>query len=585
MKSNIIRDKYLSFFEKEKDHKRIKASPLVLEGDPSTLFTSSGMQQLVPYLKGEKHPKGKRLVNSQPSLRTQDIEEVGDNRHTTFFEMLGNWSLGDYFKEDQLAWCLEFFTKEMGLPKDKLFISVFEGTEGVAKDTESAEIWKKLGIPKKRIYFYGTNENWWSMTGPPDKMKKGDIGGPDSEVFYEFSQVKHNPEYGKECHPGCGCGRFLEIGNSVFIQYQKEEDGSLIELAEKNVDFGGGLERITAAVNNIPDIFMTDMFESIINKIEKISSKSYKGNEKPMRVIADHMRAAVALINDGVLPGKKKQESVLRRLIRISATEMRNLSTSSTVEFGRKISGQLGDYKISTIVGEEIDKFEIALIRGVRVVQNNSKIKPFDLYQTYGIPFEVVKEIFQKTKNVRLTQKDRKEFEVGSKKHKRLSKTASSGMFKGGLADESSETIKLHTVTHLLHTSLRKVLGEHVEQKGSNINNERLRFDFSHSAKLTDEEIERVENLINEQIKKKLPVTFEEKSLDEALKEGALAFFSEKYERRVKVYTIGDSKGKWFSKEVCGGPHVTNTSEVGRVKIKRQEKVGAGTIRLYAVVE
>jgi alanyl-tRNA synthetase len=590
MTSDEIRRKYINFFKSTpKSHKEISSAPLVPPDDPTTLFTSSGMQQLIPYLTGEPHPEGKRLVNSQPCLRLEDMDEVGDSCHTTFFEMLGNWSLGDYFKKEQLVWFWEFLTKELKLPEEKLWVSVFEGTKEVPKDEESAKIWEKIGVPKEQIHFYGVKENWWSRSGPPDKMPVGEIGGPDSEVFFEFTQVKHNPKYGKKCHPNCGCGRFLEIGNSVFIQYIKKEDGSLKELPKKNVDFGGGLERMTAAVNNDPDIFQIDLFKPTIEVIEKETGIKYgadKKQDRSFRIIADHFRASAKLFEEGVEPSNKLQGYILRRLIRNAALRVRELSGDiSTIELSRKISGKVSNLNISTNLGREVDSFMRVLGKGVQLVTKDSKIQPFDLYQTYGIPFEVAQEIFLNVRGKKLTEKDREKFEKKLEKHQKLSRTASAGMFKGGLADSSKEVTRLHTTTHLLHASLRKVLGKHVQQKGSNITSERLRFDFTHPQKLTEDETKKVEDLVNEQIQKDLPVSFEAINLSEATKEGALAFFGEKYDQKVKVYTVGDPKDEWFSKEVCGGPHVSSTSEIGRVNIFRQDKIGAGIMRLYAKLE
>ena len=563
MTSNEVREKYLKFFiSAPRMHREIAPAPLVLEGDPTTLFTSSGMQPLIPYFKGEKHSKGKRLVDSQPSLRLQDIEEVGDNRHETFFEMLGNWSLGDYFKKEQIPWIFEFFTKELGLSKERLWVSVFEGNKDVPKDTETFEIWKSLGIPEERIVYYGVEKNWWSRSGSPNEMPVGEIGGPDSEIFFDFG-TKHDPKYGEKCHPNCDCGRFLEIGNSVYIEYEKKEDGSLKELPQKNVDFGGGLERITMAVNNLQDVFQIDIYKPIISKIEKAVGKKYEDNKKAFRIIADHIRASEALTGEGIIPSNKLQGYILRRLIRRAALKMRQLGVSVT------------DLDISEVVGSEIGKFEKIIENGTNLAKNPN-IKPFDLYQSYGIPLEITEEIFAESAR-KITSADRKEFEKEFEKHKELSRTSSSGMFKGGLADSSEEVTKLHTATHLLHASLRKILGEGVSQKGSNITSLRLRFDFSHPQKLTGEELTKVEDLINLQIEKKLPVSFEVVSLDEAVKSGALHFFAEKYGEEVKVYTIED-----FSREVCGGPHIKNTSEIGHVKIIKQEKVGSGLLRIYA---
>lgn len=569
MTSNEVREKYLRFFlGSPRNHREISPAPLVLEGDPTTLFTSAGMQPLIPYFKGEKHPKGKRLVDFQPSIRLQDIEEVGDNRHTTFFEMLGNWSLGDYFKKEQIPWIFEFFTKVLNLPKEKLWVSVFEGDKDVTKDTETFEIWKSLGIPEERIVFYGTDKNWWSRSGAPEKMPVGEIGGPDSEIFFDF-ETKHDPKFGKECHPNCDCGRFLEIGNSVFMEYEKQEGRSLKKLPQKSLDFGGGLERITMAVNNFQDIFQTDIYEPVIKKIEKAVGKKYENDKRAFRIIADHIRASEALVKEGIFPSNKLQGYILRRLIRRATLQVRNLKE----DFSDKDFSIISD---SPIILEEVGKFKDGLTRGLKElekIQNVSGRDAFDLYQSYGFPLEITLEILSK-KGQTL---NREEFEKEFEKHKELSRTASAGMFKGGLADNSEDVIKLHTTTHLLHASLRKILGDSVSQKGSNITSERLRFDFSYPQKLTDDEIAQVEDLINLQIEKKLQVSFKIMSLDEAVKSGALHFFAEKYGKEVKVYTIVD-----FSKEVCGGPHVKNTSEIGHVKIIKQEKVGAGIVRIYA---
>jgi alanyl-tRNA synthetase len=585
MGSDEIREKYLKFFE-SREHIRIEPAPLVLESDPTTLFTSAGMQPLTPYLKGEPHPKGKRLVDIQPSLRLQDIEEVGDKSHSTFFEMLGNWSLGDYFKKEQLAWCLEFFTKELGLPKEKLWVSVFEGTAEVPKDTESAEIWKSLGIPDARIHFYGVDKNWWSRSGTPQSMPVGEIGGPDSEVFYEFSDVAHDKKYGNTCHPNCPCGRFMEIGNSVFIQYEKDKDGKLTELPQKNVDFGGGLERTTAAASGFSDVFLTDVYEPIIKALEKNTKMEYASSQENttnFRIIADHLRAAVAIASEGVAPSNKLQGYVLRRLIRRAAIKVRKLSPDEgIIKLGKNVANSITkDARMGDVIAEEMGKFEAVLNKGTQLVSKDSKIKPFDLYQTYGLPFEVTKEIYEGLGR-ELGEVDKEEFDTELKKHQERSRTSSAGMFKGGLADTSEAVTKLHTATHLLHAALRKVFGEHVSQKGSNITTERLRFDFSHPEKLTDEQIKEVEKLVNDVVDEDLPVSYKLMSLGEAEKEGALHFFGERYGKEVKVYTIGEPDKEWISKEVCGGPHVAHTGEVGRVRIIKQEKVGSGILRIYA---
>jgi alanyl-tRNA synthetase len=600
MTTKEIREKYLDFFIK-RGHKEIIPSPLVIDSDPTTLFTSSGMQPLVPYLEGEKHPEGKRLVDSQPSLRLQDLEEVGDNRHTTFFEMLGNWSLGDYFKEEQLPWIWEFFTKELGLDPNRLYVSVFDGNDQVAKDTESYKVWLKIGVKPDHIFFYDAKKNWWSRAGEPSKMPVGEIGGPDSEVFYEFD-IPHDPEFGKICHPNCDCGKFLEIGNSVFMQFKKVSETKLSELPNKNVDFGGGLERISAAVGGDPDIFKIDMFAEIIKKIEKEVNFNYVTDPKrdrSFRIIADHLRASCNLLAEGVFPSNKLHGYVLRRLIRramfhfhllgsgISGSAVSHVAESLRREYPN--IDKNWDF-IEENLNTEATRFESALKRGLarltKAVAEGIEIDgkfTFDLFQTEGFPLELTLEILAQN-GIKFTEEEKNAFESEFQKHKELSRTTSAGMFHGGLAEASEETRKLHTATHLLHASLRQVLGEHVAQKGSHITKERLRFDFSHPNKLTDEEVKKVEDLINAQIKKGLPVSFKTETLDEAIAEGALHFFGEKYGKDVKVYTVGDPTGKFFSKEVCGGPHVENTKSIGRVRINKQEKIGSGVIRIYAVL-
>jgi alanyl-tRNA synthetase len=594
MIADEVRKKYVEFFKEEpRNHKEISPSPLSIENDQTTLCTSAGMQQLIPNLMGEPRSEGKRLVGIQPCIRTQDIEEVGDLNHMTFFEMLGNWSLGDYFKEEQLAWIWEFFNGVLGLPKERLWVSVYAGSDQVEKDTESYEIWEKLGVPEGRICYLP--DNWWSRSGLPEKMPVGEIGGPDSEVFYEFESVV-DEKYGKEFHPDSK--RFLEIGNSVFIQYRKTESG-LEELPQKNVDFGGGLERICAALKDDPDIFKTDVFWPIIEKIEDVSGKPYGGNESEMRIIADHMRAANALAADGILPSNKLHGYVMRRLIRRAAIKMRNLKGS--------VDG--GDFKGLTdfaLVVEEVSKFRVTLEDGLEKMRKYTESKEFkwvpmtkqkvaeiafDLYQSYGLPGDIfIEELENKHGIVPWNESElseyQEEFEKLRRGHQERSRTASAGMFKGGLADHSQEVVRLHTVTHLLHAALRKVLGDGVSQKGSNITAERLRFDFTYPEKLTDEQVKEVEKFINDQVVKKLPVSFEVMSLEEAKRVGALAFFAGKYGEMVKVYTIGDPNGEWVSKEVCGGPHVGSLAEVGgRVKIIKQEPVSAGVRRVYARIE
>jgi len=568
MTTDELRSKYINFFKSSpRNHKEISPAPLVLENDPTTLFNSSGMQQLVPYLKGESHPAGRRLVNSQPSIRTQDIEEVGDGRHTTYFEMLGNWSLGSYFKKEQLSWFWEFLTGELGLPAERLWVSVFEGSSNIPRDDESFEIWRKLGVPEDRIYFYGVEKNWWSRSGLPDNMPVGEIGGPDSEVFFEFTGVKRDRRHGEKCHPNCDCGRFFEIGNSVFIEYTKNEAGGFDELPQKNVDFGGGLERLVAAVADKPDLFKTDVFAPWIADIERVSGKSYEGRERDFQIIADHMRGAQAIIKEGVRPGNKQQGYILRRLIRRSAVKMRSLK-------GGLGEGDLGFFDSNGVIEREVFQFGKTLERAVKLV---GKISPFNLFQSYGFPVEVIQELYGE----RGLYFNKKQFEDDLKLHREKSRAASAVRFKGGLADSSAETTKLHTATHLLHESLRRVLGEHVRQKGSNITSARLRFDFTHNEKLSDREIEKIETVINEQIDKGLPVKVEIMTLEKAKKAGALAFFADKYDEKVKVYSIGE-----FSCEACGGPHVKSLSEIkGHVKITKQGRAGAGIRRVYAVIQ
>jgi len=574
-----VRQKYLDFFtEPPRNHKQIPAAFLVLENDPTTLFTSAGMQPLVPYLLGEAHPMGKRLVDSQPSIRTQDIDEVGDNRHTTFFEMLGNWSLGDYFKEEQLTWIWEFLTKELNLAQEKLFVTVFGGSKDIDPDTKSREIWKKIGVTDDHIFEYGVDKNWWSRAGAPDQMPVGEIGGVTSEIFFEFTQVEHDPKYGDTCHPNCDCGRFMEIGNSVFMVYKKSQTG-LSELPNKNVDFGGGLERLCAAANNEPDIFKLKIFANIIKNIEDLSGKNYGDDDKStscMRIIADHIRASEALAKEGLEPSNKLQGYIMRRLIRRSVVKMNALKDKTTVSDFEKLTQ-------TKVILNEVEKFIKTLARGLVEFDKVEKIDgkaAFDLYQTYGFPLELTLELAQE-KGQSL---DVAEYKKAFEKHKEKSRTASAGKFKGGLADASEETTKLHTVTHLIHAALRKVLGEHVSQKGSNITSDRLRFDFTHESALTKEEIEKVENLVNEQIAKNLPVSYDTMSLSEATASSALAFFTKRYSEQVKVYTIGD-EDHWFSREVCGGPHVNSLSEInGHVRIIKEKSASAGVRRIYAEI-
>lgn len=594
MKSADIRRKFIEFY-KARGHVEIPSESLVPENDPTTLFTSSGMQPLVPYLLGQPHPLGKRLVNSQKAFRAQDIDEVGDNCHTTFFEMLGNWSLGDYFKKEQLPWIWEFLTKELMLPKERLFVSVFEGDKDVPRDEESAQIWKKLGVPEEKIFYYDVTKNWWSRAGEPSKMPAGEPGGPDSEVFYEFTQVEHDSRFGKQCHPNCECGRFMEIANSVFMQYRKKEDGGLEELSKKSVDFGGGLERMTAATDNDPDMFKTDLFKPMIDTLLKYSGAEYEGKfQAHIRVIADHIKAAVFMIDAGVIPSNKDRGYILRRLIRRAVVKMMQLGVTpqqvlpalceAVLRIYSGVYLQEGkSYSFHAEIGSEVGKFQNTLHTSTKKLQTNSEITPellFDLKQSYGLPVEISFELLSEWgRPIQDVQQMNEEIQKLEIKHKDLSRTAAAGMFKGGLADHSEEVTKLHTATHLLHQALRTILGSHVSQKGSNITAERLRFDFSHPTKLTDDELRRISDLVNEKIQEDLHVSFGVMDKDQALSSGALAFFGERYGEKVKVYKIGD-----FSKEICGGPHVDKTGVLGSFKITKEESLGAGMRRIYATL-
>lgn len=608
MDINELRQKYLRYFQ-ARGHAVVPSSSLVPEGDATTLFTSAGMQPMMPYLLGAKHPLGQRLVDSQKCFRSQDIEEVGDNRHTTFFEMLGNWSLGDYFKKDQLTWFFNFLIDHengAGLDPYKLYVTVFEGGSGVDQDQEAINIWQDLfrsvNLEAKvgeRIFTYPAKKNWWSRAGEPDKMPVGEPGGPDSEVFFDFGTDlklhENSPFKDEACHPNCDCGRFMEIGNSVFMQYIKNADSTLKELPQKNIDFGGGLTRIASAIINDPDIFKTSAFTPIIGKLEMISGKNYSDPQVTslMRIIADHLTAATFLIKDGVIPSNKTQGYILRRLLRRAAVKLYFLTNSRDqlsllsqiadvvigIYTGVYFEPEEDGEAIKSIISTEINKFSQSLDKGLKELEKNPNVDgkaAFDLYQNYGFPLEITVEILsQMGRSVDIVQ-----FESEFQKHRDLSRTSSAGMFKGGLADHSATVTAYHTATHLLHASLRQILGNHVSQKGSNITAQRLRFDFSHPDKITDIQLKNIEDLINSKINAHLPVTKTELPKEEALKQGALAFFGQKYPDTVSVYTIGN-EANLFSKELCGGPHVTNTQELANIKIVKQESLGAGVRRLY----
>jgi alanyl-tRNA synthetase len=602
MKSFEVRKKYIDFFS-ERGHKEIPSAALLPENDPTSLFTSSGMQPLVPYLLGLKHPLGTRLVDSQKCFRSQDIDEVGDNRHTTFFEMLGNWSLGDYFKKEQLSWIFEFLTRELGLQPKKLFVSVFEGNSSVLKDTDSIEIWKEIfsknDIDAKegeRIFCYPAKKNWWSRSGEPDKMPPGEPGGPDSEVFFDFGADlklhERSPFKNETCHPNCDCGRFMEVANSVFMQYQKQQNGSLKELPNKNVDFGGGLERQVAATNHNPDIFRTDVFNGIIDVIRETSRKPYDETfQTPMRIIADHLKAATFMLSEGLVASNKTQGYILRRLIRRAVVKMQTLEIQNLGSTAEQIVLSIIDIyqnvyfhsqtNVKTITDPlimEIEKFQKTLKDGLKHLHKFDSIDgkiAFDLLSTYGFPWELTVELAKEKGHI----VNKVQFETEFKKHQELSRTASKGMFKGGLQDQSEKTTQLHTATHLLQQALRQVLGTHVRQKGSNITAERLRFDFSHPQKVTPEQLTQVEAMVNKVIKENLKVTKVVTSLTDALTQHALTVPGASYPDKVNVYSAGT-----YSKEVCGGPHVDFTGSLGEFKIIKEEACGSQSRRIYATL-
>ena len=604
-----VRKKYLNFMS-QNGHQLITSHPLVPKEDSTTLFVSSGMQPLIQFFFGKDHPSGKRVANSQRCIRTNDIEEVGDNRHTTFFEMLGNWSFGDYGKEKQINMFFDFLTKNVGIPAEKLYVTVFAGDEknGIPKDGESAKIWqdifKNAGVSNgtqhigteengdnigmeigARIFYYNSKKNWWSRSGIPSEMPVGEIGGGDTEVFYRYD--KYDMEWSGKSHPNTESGEFVEIGNSVFMEWVKESDG-FKPLKNKNVDFGGGLERIVSAANNENDIFKIDVLQKIVSKIESVTNTKYDGNHFHYRVIADHLRAASFLIREGVLPSNTDQGYVLRKLLRRAIFNLQKLNsevkivdiTPAVIE-AYKMEFVDDEKNIESVINEEEQQFLKTLSRGERELNKILKSKnsissgdAFILFSTYGFPFELTREIVE-AKGYSL---DIEAFEKANKKHKEQSRTLSAGSFKGGLGDDSEETVRYHSATHLLHRALKDVLGDHVVQRGSNITKERLRFDFSHPAKLTDEEKQKVEQLVNKLVDDGVLVTQKEMSRGEAVKSGAIGAFGDKYGDVVSVYEIGD-----YSKEFCGGPHVKNTSEIGHIKIKKEESVSKGVRRIKAV--
>ena len=586
MKAEELREKYFSFF-KQKNHIIIPGASLIPEHDPTVLFTTAGMHPLVPFLLGEKHPSGKRLVNIQKCVRTGDINEVGDSWHLTFFEMLGNWSLGDYWKKEAIEWSFEFLTGKnwLAIPLEKLSATVFAGDKDAPRDEESAKIWRKLGLPEERICFLPKEDNWWGPAGQTGPC------GPCTEMFYDTGKEKCGPE----CRPGCGCGKYAEIWNDVFMEYNKNEEGEYRELKQKNVDTGMGLERTVAVLNGFNNVYQTELFQPIIKKIEALSALRYPSFSVHCRIIADHLKAASFILSEKIEPSNVEQGYVLRRLIRRSIRYGRRLGIKDI--FCHKIAKVVVDiypelrenqeFIFEQLIREE-EKFEKTLKKGLKQFEKlaeDNKItaeEAFNLYQSYGFPFELTQEL-AKEKDIKLNKKD---FEKALKKHQELSRIGAEKKFKGGLADHAEKATKYHTATHLLLAALRQVLGSHVQQKGSNITSERLRFDFSHGAKLTQEEIGKIEEIVNQKIKEDLEVRCEEMSLKEAKKQGAVGVFEKKYGERVKVYTIFNPKtGEVFSKEICGGPHVKRTSELGHFKIIKEESPGAGMRRLRAVLE
>ncbi len=653
-----VRSRYLKFFEK-RGHAVIPSAPLVPENDPTTLFISSGMQPLIPYLLGEAHPSGARLVNSQMCFRAEDIDEVGDNRHTTFFEMLGNWSLGDYFKKEQLPWLFEFLTSKeggVGIDPKKLYVTVFSGDEKseMSADTESTEIWKnlfaekgidaklveletkerggELGIQGGRIFSYGAQKNWWSRSGVPSQMPAGEPGGPDSEIFYDFG-TPHDTKFGKECHPNCDCGRFVEIGNSVFMQYIKKEDGTFAELPKKNVDFGGGLERMTTAANHSADIFSIDVFDGARAKIaekvyilDKEESSTAQKQElakayiESFRIVLDHIRSATFMLASKITPSKTEQGYVLRRLIRRSIMKSRQMGIPENI-FMDIASVYAKDYEntypmliqnleeIQNKLRKENEQFVKTLSSAVRELWKlfNNKSKDlsekmngqilFHFFTAEGFPPELILEQYsnyrEQEKLPQLTQPETnsllEDFKKKMKEHQALSRAGAAQKFKGGLADTSEETTALHTATHLMLAGLRKYLGEHVHQAGSNITAERTRFDFTHGEKVSREVLDQVEAYVNDAIDKNCAVTMEQVAKEDARSAGVEASFWDKYPDVVNVYTVVAQDGTIYSQELCGGPHVEKTGDIAlngkRFVIEKESASSAGVRRIKATLK
>lgn len=604
MKVAEVREKYLKFME-SKGHAIVPSSRLIPENDPTTLFTGSGMQPMIQYLLGQPHPKGTRVADSQRCFRAEDIEEVGDNRHTTFFEMLGNWSFGDYFKEEQIDWMWEFLTSKevgLGLPPEKLYITCFGGDEvsNTPKDAVAPSVWQKrfaeagitAGVAEmgseaegaergmqdgERIFYYNAKKNWWSRAGVPANMPVGEPGGPDSEMFYDFA-TPHDKKYGAHCHPNCDCGRFIEIGNNVFMQYLKTDAG-FKELEHKNIDFGGGLERLTAATVGNPDVFMVDVFKDRIDTLASLSGKSYSdpAYQPSFRIIADHLRAAEAMISEEILPSNTEQGYFTRRLIRRS------------VIHADKLGVPAGKLSSNAVIQEEEARFRETLARGMKQFEHLSSggisgNEAFILFTTYGFPIELTQELAKE----RGLLVDMDAFKMEMEKHREQSRAGSEHKFKGGLADHSAITTAYHTATHLMLAGLRKYVGPHVHQKGSNITGERTRFDVNHDAKIERDVLDNVEQYVNDAITAEADMVTVEMPKEEAKAQGVEGSFWEKYPDTVKVWTITDGNGTVWSKELCGGPHVGNTREIGEFgtfKIVKEESSSAGVRRIKAVLQ
>ena len=589
MKAIEIRNKYLDFFKRH-GHAVIPSAPLIPENDPSVLFTTAGMQPLVPYLLGEKHPEGTRLTDFQKCLRTNDIDEVGDNRHLTYFEMLGNWSLGDYFKEESIAMSFEFLTKELGIPVEKLSVTCFAGDEDCQRDEVTASCWKKAGIPEDRIYYFGKDDNWWIA---------GEEGpcGPDTEMFYDTGK----PKCSENCNPSCGCGKYVEIWNNVFMEFFKTKDGKYTKLKQHNVDTGLGLERMTMLLQGKETPFDTELFKPVMDKLQELAGEN--DSIESRRIVAEHLRASMMIIQDGGLPSNVDRGYILRRLIRRMVRHLRKLQINLN-ELGELIDLNIetlkemypelhqNSNKIKSVIIEEKDKFEKTLERGEREfnkIVNRMKNEGkdtisgqdlFTLYETYGFPPEVTQDLAREAG----LKVDTTEFDKLFKEHQEKSRMGSEQKFKGGLAGTGEQEVRYHTATHLLNAALKVILGKDVHQKGSNITPERMRFDFSCDHKLTDDEKKKVEDLVNEWISRGLDVKCEEMKKDDAIKSGAECMFIEKYPDIVTVYSIGNDK-ETVSKELCGGPHVKNTSELGHFKIKKEEASSAGVRRIKAILE